>query len=197
MITERFLFCSFLCIFIKFSVIKIFLVLCCFLYVQDEPVMSWNDSHKLSWEDFKGKPNYQKSAVAITASGISFGFSTKETDSKVVSFATEVFCHFYPEKSWYKPNRADNHVLGHEQLHFDITELHVRKFRYRISQLKVSNSIKTQLRNLNKSINKELAIMQNKYDAESDYSRHFENQAKWKTYIAIELEKFSKYKSTK
>lgn len=174
---------------------KLFFVLCCFLCIQDEPVMSWSESYKLSWADFKGEPNHSVSAVAITASGISFGFSVKETGSRVVSFKTEVFCHFYPEQSWYKPDRADVHVLGHEQLHFDITELHVRKFRQRISQLKVSNSIKSELRQLNRTINKELAAMQDKYDAESDFSRHFENQEKWQHFVVNELKKLSKYKS--
>ncbi|MFD1615078.1 DUF922 domain-containing protein [Gelatiniphilus marinus] len=174
---------------------KILLVLCCFVYVQDEPTRSWNASYKLSWADFKGQPNHNVSAVAITASGISFGFSVRETDSKVVGFTTEVFCYFYPEQSWYKPNLADNHVLGHEQLHFDITELHVRKFRQRISGLKVSNTIKSELRQLNKTINKELAEMQDKYDAETNYSRHLENQETWKNYIADQLNKLSKYKS--
>lgn len=174
---------------------KLFLVLCCFICIQDEPVMSWSESYKLSWADFKGEPNHSVSAVAITASGISFGFSVRETDTKVVDFKTEVFCHFYPEQSWYKPERADAHVLGHEQLHFDITELHVRKFRQRISQLKVSNSIKNELRQLNRTINKELAAMQDKYDAESDFSRHFENQEKWQHFVANELKKLSKYKS--
>jgi len=101
---------------------------------------------------------------------------------------------FFPEQSWYKPNIADAHVLGHEQLHFDITELHVRKFRKRISLLKVSNTIKGELRELNKTINKELAAMQDNYDAETNYSRNIENQSKWKTYISDELEKLSKYK---
>ncbi len=175
--------------------VKVLLILCCFFCVQDEAVMSWNESYKLSWADFNGKPDYGVSAVAITASGISFGFSVKESDSRVISFTTEVFCHFYPEQSWYKPDVADAHVLGHEQLHFDITELHARKFRHRISQLKLSNNIKKELRELNKAVNKELSLLQNKYDTESNYSRNFENQAKWKTYIAEELKKFSKYKS--
>ncbi|WOD44091.1 DUF922 domain-containing protein [Hwangdonia lutea] len=175
--------------------VKILLILCVFLCVQDEPTLSWNESYKLTWADFKGAANNKVSAVAITASGISFGFSVRETDAEVVSFSTEVFSHFYPEQSWYKSNLADNHVLGHEQLHFDITELHVRKFRQRISLLKVSNHIKNELRQLNKTINKELTAMQDKYDAETNYSRNFENQAKWKSYIANELNKLSKYKS--
>ncbi|WP_299551041.1 DUF922 domain-containing protein [Seonamhaeicola sp.] len=175
--------------------IRILIVFCCFLLVQDEPVMSWNESYKLSWADFKDAPNPHTSAVAITASGITFGFSVRQTDSRVVDFTTEVHAHFYPEQSWYKPERANNHVLGHEQLHFDITELHARKFRYRISQLKVSNRIKDELRALQKTINLELKTLQDRYDAETNYSRNFEAQAQWEAYIATELKKLSKYKS--
>ena len=177
------------------ALFKIFFVLCCFLCVQEEPTLTWDESYRLSWEDFKGKPNHNISAVAITASGISFGFSVKRSDNRVISFTTNVYTHFYPEQSWYKPNLADAHVLGHEQLHFDITELYARKFRERISRLKVSNIIRAELKNLNKSINKELATMQDVNDNETDYSRNFEQQAKWKVYIAGELQKLSKYKS--
>ncbi|WP_406684078.1 DUF922 domain-containing protein [Seonamhaeicola sp. MEBiC1930] len=157
--------------------------------------MSWKSSYKLSWSDFKDRPNHSSSAVAVTASGITLGFSVKETASEVIDFSTEVHAHFYPEQSWYKPERANKHILGHEQLHFDITELHARKLRYRISKLKVSNRIKSELRALRKAINSEVELMQNKYDTESDYSRNFEAQAKWEAYIAQELKKFSKYKS--
>ncbi|WP_298556186.1 DUF922 domain-containing protein [uncultured Algibacter sp.] len=174
------------------------LLFLCFVCVQDEePVLPWNASYKLSWADFKDKPNMNESAVAITASGITFGFSITQTDkNEVVSFTTEVFAHFYPEQSWYKIKQADNHILGHEQLHFDITELYARKFRYRISQLKVSNNVRRQLKKMHNDINVELAQMQDKYDNETDYSRNFEYQTTWKIYIDTELKKYSKYKST-
>jgi hypothetical protein len=178
-------------------VIRIFLIICCFLSVQkEEPILSWNISYRLSWDDFKAKPNKTSSTVAITASGITFGFSLTQTDrNEVVSFKTDVHAHFYPEQSWYKMTLADNHVLGHEQLHFDITELFARKFRLRISQLKTSNSIKKELKQGHNNILKELEQMQNKYDNESDYSRNFEAQANWKIYVEAELKKHNQYKS--
>ncbi|WP_238320928.1 DUF922 domain-containing protein [Neotamlana nanhaiensis] len=155
---------------------------------QDQPVKSWKASYKLTWNDFKGKPQLQTGAAAITASGISFGFSITETDShKVVDFTTEVHAHFYPEQSWYIPEQATNTILGHEQLHFDITELFARKFRQRISKLKISNNIKQELKALHKTINKELAVCQNKYDSETDFSRSFEAQLQWKLYVEAEL----------
>lgn len=177
--------------------VRILLLIFCLVYVQDnEPVLSWDASYKLSWSDFKDKPNRNSSAVAITASGITFGFSIIQTDKNdVVSFTSEVHAHFYPEQSWYKIERADNHILGHEQLHFDITELYARKFRYRINQLKVSNSLRRQLKKIHNAINAELSQMQNEYDDETDFSRNFKSQAKWKIYVDTELKKFSKYKS--
>ena len=146
--------------------IRIFLVLCCFLSIQkDEPVLSWNESYSLNWSDFHDKPNMKSSAVAITASGITFGFSIEQTDNnEVLSFTTAVHAYFYPEQSWYKKGRADIHILGHEQRHFDITELVSRKFRMRIKNLKVSNYINGELKQIHKSILKEMSQMQDTYD---------------------------------
>lgn len=177
--------------------IRILLLLCCLVCFQDdEPVISWNESYKLSWADFKAKPHNHNDAAAITASGITFGFSIRQTDrNQVISFDADVHAHFYPEQSWYKVEVVDDHILSHEQLHFDITELYARKFRYRISQLKVSNNIRKQLKKIHNDINSELSSLQTQYDNETDYSRNYETQAKWQKSIKAELETFSKFKS--
>ena len=57
----------------KFLITIVF-SLCMF---QDEPTMSWNHDYRLEWSDFNGAPVKYTSAVAVTASGISFSFSTK------------------------------------------------------------------------------------------------------------------------
>ncbi|GAB1857049.1 hypothetical protein MHTCC0001_18850 [Flavobacteriaceae bacterium MHTCC 0001] len=158
--------------------------------------MTWSASYKLSWEDFKGDPQYSESAVAITASGISFQYSIRQSDTKVIGFTTKVNANFYPEHSWYKPEDADNHVLGHEQLHFDITELFARKFRQRLSEVKVSNNIKQELNFIKNTINKELEAFQNKYDTETNFSRNKTLQLQWQLYIEKELQKLDRFKST-
>jgi len=176
-------------------VVNLFLFLCgavCFQY--EAPVITWEASKPLQWEDFKGIPDAHDDAAALTVSGITFRFIITETDAhEVVKFSTEVFAYFYPEESWYKKNQGNTHILEHEQLHFDITALYARKFRYRISQLKVSNGVKRQLKKIHKDINTELAQMQIKYDIETDYSRNFQLQAKWKSYIEAELLKYAEY----
>lgn len=177
--------------------IRLFLIICCLLsFHKDEPIISWNESYRLSWADFKAKPIVSSSAVALTASGLTFGLSISQTDSKqVVGFTTEIYAHFYPEQSWYKIEAADNHILGHEQLHFDITELFARKFRQRTSQIRISNNVRTELKEIHNTINNELSKMQNNYDMETDHSRNREAQVSWKLFVTIELHKLSKYKS--
>lgn len=177
--------------------IRVVLLLCCLLSLQkDEPVLSWNASYKLSWSDFKAKPDTKVNAAAVTASGITFGFSITKTDqNQVIGFTSDVHAHFYPEQSWYKKERADVYILGHEQLHFDITELYARKFRQRLSTVKISNTTRKELQAIHNTINKELSEMQESYDDQSNNSINFESQAKWQDYVVEELEKLSKYQS--
>lgn len=157
--------------------------------------MSWTASYKLTWDDFKGKPNNNVGSVAITASGISFGYSIKENNNSIVDFNTEVSANFFPEKSWYKKELANAHILNHEQLHFDITELFARKFRKELERLKPENGIKKTFNHINRTINKELDAMQDLYDTETNHSINVEAQTKWQVYINEELDKLSQYKS--
>lgn len=155
--------------------------------------MPWNEAYQLAWTDFKEQPDANARAVAITASGITFGYSIKEANKQVISYTTAIFTHFYPDKSWRKAE-ADEQVLQHEQLHFDITELYARKFRQRLTELKTSNTIGEQLKKLNVTINKELAAFQDVYDTETDFSRNAKEQTRWKSEIAKQLAALSKYK---
>lgn len=161
----------------------------------NDEAISWRDDIKLTWNHFKGTPKNNISAAAVTASGITFEFSVKESNERVISFNTKVYAHFYPDKSWYIKEQGDAHILAHEQLHFDITELYARKFRKQVARLEVSNSIKSQLRVLHEKINKELAVTQNTYDRETDNSFNIEFQNKWNSFVKLELKKLEAYKS--
>ena len=89
---------------------------------------------------------------------------------------------------------ADDYILAHEQLHFDITELHVRKLKKQISTLKVTKNIGSILDRLLQNINNELSKMQNQYDSESKNSIDKDAQYKWEVFIAKELKAYQNYK---
>ena len=167
------------------------------MFHKDEVVIPWSESYMLVWSDFQGPPKVDSDAVATTASGITFSYSIKKTSVRVMSFQAQIYAHFYPEKSWYKPNHADNHILSHEQYHFNITELFARKFRQRVAQVEVSQSLSIKLDQIHQDINMELSEFQELYDAETNYSRNFEQQVIWQKRIDEALENSSKFKSQK
>ena len=177
---------------------RIFLILIWVCFpptTSNDEAISWSDDFKLTWNHFKGSPQQNVDAVAVTASGITFEFSLQEADGRAISFNTKVYAHFYPKKSWYIKEQGTDYILAHEQLHFDITELYVRKFRQQISKLKVSNRLKSELRELHLNINKEVAVTQNLYDQETDNSRNVESQLKWNLFVKQELDKLKDFKS--
>ncbi len=177
---------------------KYFILSILFLFIgtpSNEETISWQESRKLTWEDFKAGPDANSEAVALTASGITFGYSVKTSGRKIIGFSTSVEAHFYPDKSWYISDRADDYILGHEQLHFDITELYARKFRQQLDRLVVNQNIRTQMNQIHQAINEALTTTQKTYDEQTKHSIIEESQKYWENYIKDELDKLDQYKS--
>ena len=162
--------------------------------VGDSENLEWRSDYKLEWSDFKGSPKNSKSIVAVTASGITFSYTTKRSEKDLIDFKYEVKAHFYPEKSWFNKSRVNEVHLNHERLHFDITELHARKFRQMVSNTRFTNKIRSEMNTIYDFINKELETMQERYDSESHHSINRDKQKAWENYVALELEKLSNYR---
>ncbi|MCT4629705.1 DUF922 domain-containing protein [Winogradskyella sp.] len=171
------------------------LFLCFGTSANNEETLTWNNTRKLTWEDFKASPNPNSDAVALTASGITFGYSLKTSGKRIVDFSASVEAHFYPNKSWYLTDRADDYILAHEQLHFDITELYVRKFRQQLDRLVVNQNIKKQMGQIHIAINEALDKTQKTYDKQTNHSINVEAQEYWNNYVKEELNKLDEYKS--
>ncbi|PCJ96994.1 MAG: DUF922 domain-containing protein [Flavobacteriaceae bacterium] len=148
--------------------------------------MPWTKERKLSWKDFRGKPKRGSKAAAITASGISYNFSSLARGNEVeVDFVINTY--FYPDQSWYNAAFCDDIILGHEQLHFDISELFARKLQKRLDELTFSLNIKKEVRAIYKDLLKELNDYQERYDLETDFSRNIEKQFDWNKKINVIL----------
>lgn len=155
--------------------------------------IEWSDTLALNWSHFKGQPDNTNDAVAVTASGITFGYALGENNGVYNKFEATVIAHFYPEESWYKPTRVNDTVLAHERLHFDITEWHARELRKEIAKLQISQNIKEQLESLYQKASLKLRATQKKYDRETDHSMIVPEQLRWQKLVAIELEKLEEF----
>lgn len=160
---------------------------------KDTEKIFWNESHKLSWEDFRGKPIRSASFVATTNSGISFQYSYSIKKAEVnVEYSAASF--FEPNNSWYIPEKVTDHILKHEQLHFDISELHARMLKKNLEGKKFSIKVKTEVENIYKDVEQKRRAMQTRFDLETDHSRNEKEEIYWRKYIAQQLAEYESWK---
>lgn len=155
--------------------------------------IEWSENQKLTWADFRGPRTKGRSYVASTASGISFSYSHKEVNG-VIDYDYTVTCHFYPNESWYDKTRASAYILKHEQTHFDISELHARMLRKRISEANFSLNVKVEIRTLYDAAEVDRRVMQNRFDSESDHSKNKEMEYRWETFMEKQLKVYNDFK---
>lgn len=140
----------------------------------------WSPLRLLKWSDFQGTPDITSDASAITAYVIQY---EAECTGDVLTF--RAVSAFLPDQSWVKnsllarPVEADL-ALQHEQTHFDLSEVHVRKARRLLRELQqpCRNSTE-QFDALVAPILKEDAETQRRYDRETSHGRDLQAQARW------------------
>ncbi len=154
--------------------------------------IEWKESKPLSWEDFKAEADPDISYSANTNSGISYSWNYSTASGRPV-LEHEVYSCFYPERSWVKNEDADNYLLAHEQLHFDISELHARKLRKALANYEIGRNIRQDLKRLYGQIEKERVSMQNLFDEETSHSENKEAEMRWRDLVKDELERLKEY----
>lgn len=159
----------------------------------EEEKIAWDANRPLTWEDFRGIPNRADAYVASTNSGISFSFSFSERNG-VANVQYTVVSNFYPDLSWYRPERVTQYILEHEQTHFDISELHARKLRKALSSLSHNRDFKEKAEVIYNSLEAERRAMQTQYDKESDHSNVKEMEFQWRTRVAEDLNALDAWK---
>ena len=161
---------------------------------ESDDKIKWREDRPLTWEDFQAEPDTTISYSANTNSGISYGWNYSTASGEPV-LDHEVFTNFYPKRSWVKNIENEEYLLAHEQLHFDISELHARKLRKALDEYEIGRSIRQDLKRLYNRIEAERVSMQNKYDKETSHSEIREAEMRWRKFIQQELKKLEKYSS--
>ncbi|WP_339612027.1 DUF922 domain-containing protein [uncultured Planktosalinus sp.] len=173
---------------------KFVVILVSLFFLSEDPVtIPWNEQQLLSWEDFQGTPDTNSSFAALTHSGIVFNYGVTIENNNIL-LTTEVEAFFYPEMSWAKPDKINNHILKHEQAHFNITELYARKLRKAFAQYKVTKNYQKDLPAIFTKLNQERRQMQAKFDKETNHSIDVEKEQLWQQYIQEELKKLQNWK---
>ena len=158
-------------------------------FQQTETQIRWTADQKLIWSDFEATPDNSIEYDALTNWQISYSASYSSDQG----LEYEVHCFFNKDKSWKKDESASDHLLAHEQLHFDIAELYARKLRKVLESYKVKKNIEKEINKLFEMVLAECNKDQKQYDKESDHSNDKEVQSKWIKRISKEIKELNSF----
>lgn len=176
----------------KFCFLIISIIFSLSSYSQNEPEKVYWEQDGLSWKDFKAAPDHSSRFDANTNAGLSFSWGLSN-ENGLMGFTYEVTSYFNPAQSWIKPASHTEYLLKHEQLHFDITELHARKLRKKLAGIDPTSLNKNAKGNINRiyqEIEKERKMMQLQFDKESKHSLDKEGEAYWQHFVRAEMLKY-------
>ena len=148
--------------------------------------ITWSVDRRLTWEDFKAEPDDANPHHALTAANLAVNASCKKNH-----FTYTVTCVFLPGQSWSKRKSSDK-LLAHEQLHFDLTEVHARQLRHDLQQVNCSNH-KVKLSQVVNAAFKRWKEEQSRFDEASRHGLDKEEQEVWAHSIATRLKKLEAY----
>lgn len=154
---------------------------------------SYKTHPKLKWEDFLLEKNELETEFAASVStGFDYSWNYEVKGIEQI-FEYEVNAWLYPGSSWVVASKKDSTLLAHEQVHYDISELHARKLRKLMSGYSLGNNIRKDLKVLYKQVKSSHYKMQNLYDAETDHSKTTEIQLKWRGKVDSLLQVYKLY----
>ena len=151
--------------------------------------IDWVPGLKLSWGDFKGKPDSRMEEIAaLTSSSISY---SRYCENGVLK--ADVKAIFRKQESWVRTVAMTDEYLAHEQLHFDITELYARKLRASLSYHRFSCDQVQDMENVVKRILDEWRKMEEAYDLDTAFSHDKPKQRHWHAFINNQLNDYHRF----
>ncbi|MGB6269825.1 MAG: hypothetical protein WBF67_12535 [Olleya sp.] len=158
-----------------------------------ESEIEWSKDRKLTWDDFKGKPNKEEFPDALAVTNSSIGYQSGINLFKNGKVFVQTL--FYTNNSWYLPEGKNDYVLKHEQIHFDITEIYSRMLRKALADANVTSNNNGKAEDIFNDIVSKWKERQEYYDYNTRYSKRKDTQEKWEAIIELELAKYDLYKS--
>jgi len=148
----------------------------------------WDPNYKLKWEDFQGKADPASTFSAQSNCMFSFR-SGIEYKGGVMKLSLYLYPCFTKKASWVVPENKQDGLLAHEQLHFDICELYIRRLRKTIAarELSVLDPGKEIQDEFEKAW-KDYQSAQSQYDRETRHGLIRDQQESWVKKVNEELE---------
>jgi hypothetical protein len=161
----------------------------------------WEESHPLTWNDFRGIPNPLIPYNALIKSHLDYqvAYDWETVQGSCRYWVTEIKGIAYMSKvgSFAKEEGKNDVILNHEQGHFDIVQTFANRFTERAEAAlldkkflcpsndswQISNEVNQKLDTILYQINGGINPMQEDYDSETNHGLYYDGQRKWDSTI--------------
>lgn len=160
---------------------------------ENADTIRWKSNYKLTWDDFKGKPDQSSGYSALSNCMFSYKAAAEYKDG-IMKLSLFVYPCFTKKASWVVQKNKQEGLLTHEQLHFDICELYMRMLRKNI--LNISLSILNhddQIKKLFDESWQQYQEAQARYDDETQHGLIEEMQKNWAEKVESELKTLEEF----
>lgn len=152
----------------------------------------WNEKRKLTWDDFKGEPSGTYFAALSNCAFAQSVEPNSESGKGIIYIYLRAA--LLKKGSWVKKDQANDDILKHEQLHFDIAEWQVRKLRKAISEASLNLlNYEVVINRLSSDAWTEYNKLQSAYDSETKHGTVTTEQEKWNKTVAAGLKELESY----
>ena len=176
------------------SVFALIFVLCSFSFRQsnDSDKIFWEKNVKLSWNDYKGKPDPNMEGVKTYTN-----YHIKTTSHYFGGSVEYVIkCYVSSQAPWVEKGDQNDNLLHHEHVHFDIGEIFARKIRKAVKEYAFKmESLNKDYNTVFQNLMKECDTYDELYDSETTKGENVDKQKEWEQKIAKELLGMEPYSS--
>lgn len=160
-----------------------------------ETEFTWSPERRLTWDDFRGPVQPYTTDNIAAATFCAIGFETNTVSPDNPKLKVNVFNTFYTRKSWIRESEKNDHILAHEQGHFDLCELYTRKLRERMANVNVDlTTLRTTLKGIYAELQKEYQQRQQQYEDDTNHGLIYKEQDRWEAMITQELSHMESWK---
>lgn len=154
--------------------------------------LDWDSDHPLIWSDFNGPVDPKSEFYAYTHYTIEYTYIWSTKDGEIEAHF-EIGSYFDKDQSWTIVDEQSPKLLQHEQLHFDISELHARILREKFESFTFTRNIANEVDSISTAVLKSRDKMEELYDLETNHGINQNEQLRWTKWVKEELNKMITY----